>query len=317
MKRKYINFLVIPAIAVAMASCGGEKDKNGKELSTPSSGTLNMAADETLQSIVDSEKQVFETLYPKAHLSIVYQPEVDLINGFINDSVLMIILPRQLNQQEQDYFKSIKVVPRESKIASDAIALIVHKENPDTTFELSQVREIMRGKITNWNQLDASSKIGPLNLIFDNNKSSTVRYMSDLVGQKDLKGDNFYALKSNKEVIDYVSKNKGALGIIGINWISDQDDSSTVRFKQNIKVIGIKGDPGDKGDDYYYQPYQAYIATQQYPLIREIYSISREPRTGLATGFASFIAGDKGQKIILKSGLLPAHAPIRIIQLQE
>jgi phosphate transport system substrate-binding protein len=55
------------------------------------------------------------------------------------------------------------------------------------------------------------------------------------------------------------------------------------------------------------------LATKQYALIRSVYTISREPRAGLATGFASFISSDKGQKIFLKAGLLPASAPIRII----
>ena len=68
------------------------------------------------------------------------------------------------------------------------------------------------------------------------------------------------------------------------------------------------------GDDYFYQPYQAYLATKQYSLIRSVYTISREPRAGLATGFASFIMSDKGQKIFLKAGLMPANAPVRIIQ---
>jgi phosphate transport system substrate-binding protein len=135
--------------------------------------------------------------------------------------------------------------------------------------------------------------------------------MSELVGQKSLPG---YALKTNEEVIKYVSENKNALGIVGVNWISDKDDPKAMKFRSGVNVVGIMGDPGDLGDDYYYQPYQAYFATKQYPLLREIYSISREPRAGLATGFASFISSDKGQKIILKAGLLPASAPIRIIQ---
>ncbi|MFZ4476729.1 MAG: phosphate ABC transporter substrate-binding protein, partial [Saprospiraceae bacterium] len=31
-------------------------------------------------------------------------------------------------------------------------------------------------------------------------------------------------------------------------------------------------------------------------------------------GFASFLAGDNGQRIVLKSGLVPAQAPTRLIK---
>jgi phosphate transport system substrate-binding protein len=61
------------------------------------------------------------------------------------------------------------------------------------------------------------------------------------------------------------------------------------------------------------QPYQAYLALKTYPLRRELFVINREARTGIASGFASFVAGTKGQLIILKSGLLPATGQTRIV----
>lgn len=288
-----------------------EHDKNGKVLNTTTSGDVRIAADETLMPIIDSQEQVFEAIYPKADVQIAYLPETDIINLFLNDSVQLIVLPRELNKEELAQFEKLKITPRTNKIATDAVALIINKANTDTTLELADVREIIRGNKTQWNQLDKKSNLGTINIVFDNSKSSTVQYMINLVGQKNING---YALNTNEEVINYVGKNKGAIGIIGLNWISDRDDSSTIYFKQNVNVIGIKGDPGDLGDDYFYQPYQAYLATKQYSLIRSVYTISREPRAGLATGFASFIMSDKGQKIFLKAGLMPANAPVRIIQ---
>ncbi len=308
MMKRYFSFIIL-YIAVFSYACT-QVDKNGNVLNTTTSGSVKIAADETLLPVIDSQEQVFETIYPKADLNIRYLPETELVQQFVNDSVQLIVLPRELNEQEKNIFKQIKITPRSSKIASDAVALIINKANNDTTLELADVREIIRGNITNWSQLDKTSSLGKIDIVFDNAKSSTVQYMINLVGKKDISG---YAVKSNEEVINYVSNNKGAIGIIGLNWISDRDDSSTINFKKNINIIGIKGDPGDAGDDYYYQPYQAYIATKQYALIRNVYTISREPRAGLATGFASFVSGDKGQKIILKAGLLPANAPIRII----
>jgi phosphate transport system substrate-binding protein len=52
-------------------------------------------------------------------------------------------------------------------------------------------------------------------------------------------------------------------------------------------------------------------------LYRTVYIISREARAGLGSGFTAFVAGDKGQRIILKSGLVPATAPIRIVEINN
>lgn len=42
--------------------------------------------------------------------------------------------------------------------------------------------------------------------------------------------------------------------------------------------------------------------------------ISRQTRAGLGMGFVSFVAGDKGQLMILKAGLIPAIAPVRLVE---
>lgn len=306
-KNKVLLFAIV---GIFLTACTNNKDKNGKALSTTTSGEVKIAADETISSIIDSQEQVFESIYPKANIEAIYLPELDMMDLFIKDSISLVVTTRPLNASETAYFKG-KHSYTQNKIATDGIALIVNNLNTDTTFTLAQVREIMRGNFAKWNDLDKQASSEKINLVFDNKNSGTVRYMSELVGQKSLPG---YALKTNEEVIKYVSENKNALGIVGVNWISDKDDPKAMKFRSGVNVVGIMGDPGDLGDDYYYQPYQAYFATKQYPLLREIYSISREPRAGLATGFASFISSDKGQKIILKAGLLPASAPIRIIQ---
>ena len=134
---------------------------------------------------------------------------------------------------------------------------------------------------------------------------------------------NSFASKSNPALIDYVAQHENAIGVIGVNWISDGDDSTAVNFMKKIKVAAIKDNRPGKVTQDYLQPFQAYLAEQkehpeyQYTLRRYWYVISREARAGLGTGFASFVAGDKGQRIFLKSGLVPATMPVRIVGFRE
>lgn len=63
-----------------------------------------------------------------------------------------------------------------------------------------------------------------------------------------------------------------------------------------------------------YKPYQAYLALRQYPLTHDIYILVNDPRGALPTGLMTFLTGERGQRIILKSGLVPATQPVNIRQ---
>jgi phosphate transport system substrate-binding protein len=67
----------------------------------------------------------------------------------------------------------------------------------------------------------------------------------------------------------------------------------------------------------YYAPTQNNLAEGTYPLTRDLYLINCQGFSGLGMGFASFIAGDIGQRIVLKSGLLPVQMPGRNIIIRK
>jgi phosphate transport system substrate-binding protein len=165
----------------------------------------------------------------------------------------------------------------------------------------------MRGEITRWDQIGGNSKAG-IEIVFDNPGSGVVRHLKDSIAKVEKLPANCFAVKNNEAVVDYVSKNKNALGVIGVEWISDSDDSTTNTFLSRAKVVGVSG------DSIHFQPYQAYMALKHYPLTRTITTINREGRTGLGTGFVAFFASERGQRIVLKAGLVPKTMPLRIVQ---
>ena len=70
--------------------------------------------------------------------------------------------------------------------------------------------------------------------------------------------------------------------------------------------------------DNSYKPYQAYLYYGDYPLARSIYCLVESiRRSALPWGFASFLASDRGQRIILKSGLVPATQPVRVVNVKD
>jgi phosphate transport system substrate-binding protein len=307
-----LQTLVFICLSIFLFSCN---NANQKPLDTPTSGEIKISVDESFQPLLDQTIDTFESLYTRAKINVSYKPEAEVVNDFMNDSVKVIISSKELSTQQLEYIKAKNILFRKTQIAVDAVAILVNNNNPDSLLKLSQLKNILNGSITNWNQVSKKNNSGEIAFVFDHAASSNTRFLKEKFMDGKEFSKNCFAVKSNKEVVDYVSKTKNAIGIIAVNWISDTDDATANKFKQQIRVADIQDDLNSQ-DLNYYGPYQGYIALKNYPLTREVWVMNRESRTALGTGFASFVAGDQGQRIVRLAGLLPATMPIRLINLK-
>ena len=290
---------VVVAFVVGLASC----QQNKTEVQSYTSGNERILVDESLAPIIEDQTYLFESTYPDAKLELVRKSENELINSFLDDSAQVAILSRELTADERKHFENKKIEIRVNRFAIDGIALIAHNSIKDSTATVEDIIKVLKGE---------NSSLG--NLIFDNANSSTVRYFKELAGVKELPAKGVYALKTNPEVIKYVYDNPGTVGVVGVNWIV-QPPVDLEEEVGSLKILGVKNLAGKPGSDAYYKPFQNDIALELYPLIRSLYVINCEGGPGLGTGFASFIAGERGQRIVLKSGLLPDSIPSRQINI--
>jgi phosphate transport system substrate-binding protein len=305
-----MKFLLSISIVFVLLITGcKERDKNDNELDTTTSGSITIAVDESLKPLIDAEIGAFEGIYRQAHITPIYTSESDAINLMLKDSARLAIVTRKLFPEEQAILDRVKIPGRQMTVAKDGIALILHNDNRDTLLTWDQVREIAEGKIQRWNQLNPASSSEKIEVVFDHPNSGILRYLRDTLDNLDSIPPTFFALDNNEAVIDYVSKKKNAIGLIGVSWVSDAEDSTANSFLKTIQVASIA-----RNSDHY-QPYQAYIAQNSYPFIREVVIISHEPRSGLGSGFLTYVASDKGQRVVLKAGLVPATMPVRIVEI--
>ncbi|MEI7663536.1 MAG: substrate-binding domain-containing protein [Bacteroidota bacterium] len=310
------GFFVVSGIAclLIIAACGG--NVNQKQTDTPTSGRITVGVDDSYRLLIEAEAFTFGYLYKYAHPDIVYKTEADVINDFMNDSVPMIIVNRKLSDKQVQALKDQQYIPRTTKIAIDALALIVNNNNPDTALFYKAVKDIFQGKIRSWKQINPKSKLKDVTVVFDNFKSGNPRYFKEKFALDSFPA-NCFAAKNNAEVINYVEKNKNAIGVISVNWISDPADTVSHNFLKRFKVVGIAMEGENSPDAKFYRPFPGYIYEGSYPFTREVYCINRQSYTGLAHGFSSFIAGEKGQFIVLHSGLVPAAMPVRIVEIKH
>lgn len=291
-----------------LLACSGNTKKSHADTTTK--GSIHIVADESLRPLLDAEIRVFEYSFKGTKITPHYLSEGEALEALMNDSVKLALVTRKLKQDETDYFKKIEIPVAQVHMATGAIALIINRANPDTLLTIDQVKDIFHGKINTWDQLGGKSKDG-IKIVFDHPRSGQVRVLKDSVAGIAELPPNCFAVNNNEGVVDFVSKNPDAMGIIGLEWVSDRDDSTTNEFRKTVRVVGL----APAGTKEYRKPYQAYISLKEYPLSRNIYSISRENRAGLASGFVRFLASEQGQRVVLKSGLVPATMPLRIVEI--
>jgi phosphate transport system substrate-binding protein len=303
----------IIGLLLFLAACG-QMGKTGTD-ETPTRGNIRITADESFQPIIESEVHTFTSIYENAHIKAQFKPEYDVIEDFMNDSVKVIVTSRKLSDYQIQYLRDTLIITRTTTFAYDALALVTNTANKDTLLTYNNVKNIFLGKVRTWKDINSKSKLGDIRVIFDNNKSGNIRYFKEHFGIKDTLKGNFYAVNSNPEVINFVSKNPDALGIISVNWISDKDDSLSMSFTKKVNIIAVSQEYINDGS--FYRPHQGFIYDKSYPFVREIYLISRETFPGLGSGFINWACAEQGQRIVLKSGLVPATMPIRLVQVKK
>ncbi len=306
-------FVGLTITSILVSSCGNsnKKGKDGRT-DTYSSGTVSFVSDESFSPIIEEEREVFQHDYPSAKVKPIYTNESDGINMLLQGKTWLVFTARDYKPAEKNSLKAKQYLPTSFSIAYDALAFIVNKNNTDTLLSVKDVQDIMSGRVTKWSELDKRNSKGNITVVFDNPKSSTVHFIEDSVlGGKPIVNTNVAAVKKTAEVIKYVEQNPEAIGIIGNNWLNDKRDTTNLTFNRNIRVMSVsKIHPATPQSSR--KPYQYYIYNGEYPFIRTIYALLNDPRQGLPWGFAHFIQGPKGQRIVMKTGLLPVLGNINV-----
>lgn len=311
------KFKLLPLLLASflfLVSCQ-TKNKDG-QTDTYTSGVIRIAVDESFKPIIQEELDVFEAQFPTAGIVPKYTDEVEAINGLLKDSVRVAIVTRALSTKEENFMKSKKFSPKSYKLATDGIALIINNQNPDSLITVAEIRKILTGEVKNWKDIYSSSKLGKIQVVFDNPNSSTVRYAIDSICNGKRLSTELNAQKTNLDVINFVSQTPGSIGIIGVNWLSNKKDTTNLSFNSNVRVMAVSNEIVATNENSY-KPFQAYLFYGYYPLTRSVYIILNDPRGALPSGLTSFLTSDRGQRIILKSGLVPATQPVRIVSIKD
>ena len=297
------SFFALIILSFFLFSCGLNEDNRKKD--TPTSGKVNLFFDEGLTLHINNQIFTFKSIYKNADIILRSSNERECIEALYNDSSKVIAISRPLTEREMQQFKLKNIIPQTSTVAGDAIAFIVSKEFADSTISIPELTELLKGN-------DSTFVKGQhINIVFDNSNSGSTRQLKDSLIPKDMFGLNCKALNNTPELIKAISSNSLAIGVCDYAWLSDKDDNSTKEFLKTIKILAVS----KKNNQIAYMPDQSNIATKNYPLCRTICIIRRAAEFSLGKGIETFIAGEKGQLMFLKQGLVPNRQEERVVEI--
>ena len=304
-----IYCVFIPAIAFIFEGCD-----YGKHRSVTTAGDYTIAVDESISPVVKKEVDEFMRLNKDARITTHIKTSNEVMADLINGDIKTVVVSRDYNQQEKELIEKFKIEIKKNKFALDGIGVIVNPSNPVEKLDYIELRKIFTAEITDWKDLDRDNKNvykGRIKVFIARKNAAS----HDFFKEKVLAGGDYaktdVVCSTSTQMVSEVKNNINAIGFVTMSWITKFADTLDTMIKP-LKIAEVDSS-GNMGD--YAGLHQAYLANRSYPLVFEVFILSRDFDMNLSIGFTSFLLAYDGQKIVLNSGLVPVTQPVRIIQL--
>lgn len=273
-----------------------------------------MIACESHASLIQQEADEFRRLYPDAAVSVTAASTREAFVQLLNDSVRIIVCDRALNDEERSVAQQAGLNIREYKIAEDALAVIVNRQNLIEQIDMATLKKICSDEISSWDELEGKLWSGGIELCLTGKNSGVYELLSRQFFnlQKDLPLS--YAATTQKDALEYVATHPRAITFVSALSLDHAGDDSTEGLdNSNLRLLAVAA--SDSANSEFVKLHQANIYRKLYPLRYSVYIYTSADRASLANGFSAFVASAPGQKLVLNAGLVPATMPVRLVQL--
>lgn len=310
-KVKKISLFTLAALLMAFCACNYTTQK-----STSTTGELTVGVDEGISPLVREESAEFMRLNTESKITLNIKTSKEVIADLNSGTYKTIVVGRELTKEEADIFAANKLEVKKSKFALDGIGVIVNPKNPVRKLNYNELKKIYTGEQADWKDLEGDNKdvyTGKIK-VYTARKNASIH---DIFKERVLRGAEFgnsdVICSTSAQMMSEVRNNENAIGFISMAWITVSNDTLDESVKP-VRIAAVDPNTGAIGD--YVGLHQAYIANSTYPLVTEAYILSTDFSMNLSVGFSSFMVSYDGQRIVLKSGLVPVTQPVKIIQLQ-
>ena len=192
---------------------------------------------------------------------------------------------REIKKEEIELAEKNGVKPVAHVVAYDAIIPVVHPKNKVKDLSIDQLSQIYQGKITNWKEVGGEDL--KIVVISRDSSSGTFETWDHFVMKKAKVAPQAQMLASNGAIVTAVSKNRYAIGYLGMGYVN-----------KSLKSVQVNGKTATVQT----------ALSKEYPLSRELYMYTNGEPTGEVAKFIAFVKSADVQKIVAKEGFVPLVA---------
>jgi phosphate transport system substrate-binding protein len=268
---------------------------------TSTKGYLAVSSADVAFRYIDQAAIKFQSTYNQAYIDVQRTTSREALVNLTNGKSRLAVMAREPNALELETLESREELFVSRTVAHDAIAVIVHGDNPIEELTIGQLKDVFTGEVTNWRELGGKNKrIRPL--VRDRNSGTYEVFQEDVL-QKAKFGANAYPCSTMTLLTRLVEAEPGAIGLTGL----------LMTKRGYIKTIKI----GETEDGPYYLPTQEKVYRKLYPLYRPLvlcYFKESARMVNLVSGYVTYLTAVKGQQLAINEGLVPATMPVRTVK---
>lgn len=252
-------------------------------------GDLTINGSTTVLPIAQKVAEAYMKVDPKVKISVSGGGSGNGIKALIDGTTDIADSSRFIKDEEVKAAVEKGTYPVPFAIAYDSIIPIVHPSNPVKNLTVDQLKAIYAGEVKNWKEVGGPDK--ELVIVSRDTSSGTyeVWEVKILKGAKVSSGALLQA--SNGAIVQAISKNRYAIGYIGLGYVN--------KSVKPLTVNGIKGSEKTTLDG-------------TYPISRALYMFTRGWPQGDALNFINYVLNpQKGQRYVKEAGFVPLYSVAR------
>ena len=279
-------------ILITQSGCADPASQNTG--GTSSKGSIENKGSDTIVNLALAWAEEYQSIHPEVNLSVTGGGSGTGIAALINNTVDIANASRQIKEEERKNALANGSDPVEFVIARDAIAVIVHLDNPVDQLTLEQISDIYSGAISNWTEVGGEDR--PIvRLSRETNSGTHVYFLEEVIrlGEKEnttLFSRDTLLLPSSEGITAEIRQNPNAIGYDGLGYVTDE-----------MKVIAVATAPGEE----YILPSQETVNSGEYPIARDLYMYTNSQPEGRIADYLDWILSPDAQKIVTELGFVP------------
>ena len=155
---KIVNGFFIFVFLFSLAACGNNSPTSESEITDIEKSYIENKGSDTIVNLALAWAEAYQEIHPNVNFSVTGGGSGTGISALINGTTDIANASRQIKPEEIDDIQESGADPVEYVIARDAIAVLVHLDNPIDHLTLQQISDIYSGNINNWSELGGEDR---------------------------------------------------------------------------------------------------------------------------------------------------------------